>query len=270
MHMLNRNLDLAALAPDYRAQSPFPSICLDDFLETEVALRIAQSYPAYNEAVRLGRTFSALNEKRKTQIAAPENFPAPVQELTQMLGSPAFVAQLEALTGISNLVWDPEFFGGGMHLTASSGWLDVHVDFNLLVEAGLHRRLNLLLYLNQEWEPAWGGAVELWNEDVSVCGQTFEPVHNRCVIFSTTRTSFHGVTPVTCPPDVTRNSFAVYYYTREAPEDWDGKFHDTIFRARPDETSKQRWMPAVDLKRKVGESFQNARYQLNRLRRRER
>jgi hypothetical protein len=265
--MLTRNLNLVELGPTYQGQEPFPSICLDGFLDPDFALRVAQSYPDYEQAAQVGRSFSARNEKRKAFIADPNQFPGAVRELSDLLASPLFIAQLETLTGIENLLWDPHFFGGGMHLTASSGWLDVHVDFNLLVDAGLHRRINLLLYLNETWQEEWGGAVELWNENVTECAHTYEPALNRCVIFSTSSRSFHGVTPVVCPAGVSRNSFAVYYYTKEAPPEWDGKFHDTRFRARPHEVDKQRWMPAVDLKRKVGETFQNARYQLGRLRR---
>ncbi|MEE9330968.1 MAG: hypothetical protein V3U89_01950, partial [Methylophilaceae bacterium] len=33
-------------------------------------------------------------------------------------------------------------------------------------------------------------------------------------------------------------SFAVYYYTKEAPENWDGVEHSTIFKARPEEWVK--------------------------------
>jgi hypothetical protein len=35
-----------------------------------------------------------------------------------------------------------------------------------------------------------------------------------------------------------RKSFAVYYYTKEAPEGWDGTEHSTIFKARPEKWVK--------------------------------
>ena len=58
---------------------------------------------------------------------------------------------------------------------------------------------------------------------------------NRCVIFETSHFSFHGVTPVTSPPEAMRKSFAAYYYTREAPPGWTGESHSTIFKPRPGE-----------------------------------
>lgn len=264
--LLGADVELASLAESYRTQAPFPSIRIDGFLDPAFALEVAGSFPSYEEALKMGRSFSALNEKRKVAIANPEHFPEPVQRLSALLGSADFIAELEALTGIEGLLYDEQFYGGGLHMTAASGWLDVHVDFNLLIDSGLHRRLNLLLYLNEKWDPAWGGAVEFWNADVTQCVQVHQPELNRAVIFSTSQTSFHGVTPVVCPPHVVRKSFAVYYYTREAPPNWDGKFHDTTFRARPAEHEKKKWMPAVQLKRAIGEQFQNARFRVTRSR----
>ena len=39
--------------------------------------------------------------------------------------------------------------------------LDPHVDFNFQLRGGFHRRANLLLYLNEDWDPSWGGALEI-------------------------------------------------------------------------------------------------------------
>ena len=64
--------------------------------------------------------------------------------------------------------------------------------------------------------------------------QSVNPVFNRCVVFSTTSAAFHGhPDPLQCPPDVTRKSVALYYYTngRPASEEYDG--HNTLFQRRP-------------------------------------
>ena len=60
-------------------------------------------------------------------------------------------------------------------------------------------------------------------------------IYESCVIFETSDISFHGVTPVTPAAPYPRISFAAYYYTREAPANWKGTFHSTIFKARPEE-----------------------------------
>ena len=55
------------------------------------------------------------------------------------------------------------------------------------------------------------------------------PLFNRCAIFSTTDFSFHGhPTPLTCPPDRSRQSLATYYYSNGRPEEELSDSHSTF------------------------------------------
>jgi len=173
-----------------------------------------------------------------------------VQELKAALASPQFLSDLSYITGIDDLLADSQLVGGGMHLTGPGGRLDVHVDFNYLRERQLHRRLNILVYLNAKWEEAWGGHVELWDRDVKTCAHRFLPIANRCVVFETNDISYHGVAPITDKQAV-RLSFAGYYYTREAPPHWKGVEHSTIFRARPDEKLREYVLMPIERARRV-------------------
>jgi hypothetical protein len=244
-----RSLDTRAWSESFRNARPFPSICIDDFLEPGFALEVARSYPPSLQGP--SRSYDAVNEKGKTQIEDRSRFPGPVGRLADYCASQEFRDVLSEVTGIPNLLWDPKFVGGGMHQTRAHGRLDVHVDFNRLYGRGWYRRVNLLLFLNETWRDDWGGRLELWDRDVRDCIQSFAPVLNRCVIFKTSEVSFHGVTALECPPDVVRRSFALYYYTEDAPAGA-SREHSTIFRARPDEHLKRYvLMPAERVKRAV-------------------
>lgn len=232
---LIRPLDREALRERFQNARPFPHMVIDDFLDPDFAREVAASYPDYRDARERGREFSAVNENRKVQITDPGLFPEPVKKLNDALSSERFRKDLEYITGIDNLLYDELLQGGGMHLTGPRGRLDVHVDFNYIESRKLHRRLNILVYLNDDWKDEWGGAVELWDERVRQCAASVKPKLNRCVLFATSEISFHGVEPVTCPKDRQRISFAAYYFTKEAPLHWDGTKHTTIFKARPNE-----------------------------------
>jgi Rps23 Pro-64 3,4-dihydroxylase Tpa1-like proline 4-hydroxylase len=234
-----RAVDTDALREEYRNARPFPCLCIDDFIDLDFAREVSRSFPSFESARGMGRSFDALHENRKIQVTDPTLFPAPTARLADMLASEEFRRTLSEITGIPNLLWDPDFSGGGMHQTAAHGRLDVHIDFNRLPHNGWHRRLNLLLYLNETWQQSWGGMLELWDKDVKRSIKTFLPALARCIIFETSEISYHGVTALTCPEDVVRRSFAVYYYTLEPPPDWSGRDHTTIFRARPDEYLKR-------------------------------
>ena len=218
----------------FSSAEPFPHVVIDGFLDASAGRAIAAEYPTFENAKALGFSFNAVNERKKIQITDKTRFPPAVRQLNDFLASDAFLADLSALTGIPNLIADEALSGGGMHMTGPHGRLDVHVDFNR-GEHDLYRRLNLLLYLNPEWDEGWGGQIELWDRAVKDCRVSLPPVLGRCLIFETSQASFHGVAPLKCPPDRVRRSFATYYYTKEPPAHGDTAMHSTIFRARPDE-----------------------------------
>jgi Rps23 Pro-64 3,4-dihydroxylase Tpa1-like proline 4-hydroxylase len=231
-------IDADALRSQVLASTPVPNFCIDNFLREDFAREVVASYPSYGESLEMGRTFTAVNERKKVQVTDSSKFAPSVAKLNDALASPEFLSLLSHVMNMPNLLADAELVGGGIHQTGSRGRLDVHVDFNYIAERDLHRRLNILIYLNEGWQPDWGGEIELWDAEVKVCHRRFLPIFNRCVVFETNEISYHGVTAVKCPPDVARKSFAAYYYTKEAPAHWNGVSHSTIFKARPDEMFK--------------------------------
>jgi hypothetical protein len=157
--------------------------------------------------------FESENE-RKLASTADTPMGDATRHLLNELNSAAFIDFLEELTGIRGLVPDPHLEGGGMHQIVRGGHLNVHVDFNRHPRTGLGRRLNALIYLNRDWKDEYGGALELWSTDGSRCERRIPPLFNRLVVFSTTESSYHGhPTPLSCPPEMTRKSLALYYYS---------------------------------------------------------
>lgn len=237
-----REIDQDRLRRQARTATPFPHVLIDDFLDADFAREVLRSWPSYADAARVGTEFRSINERHKVQVTDSEQFPPALKELNEALASSAFTETASSIFDIPDLLPDSELVGGGLHQTGPRGRLDVHVDFNYLEARKMHRRLNILIYLNEGWSPEWGGQLELWNRDVSKRVHSFAPIFNRCVIFETSEISYHGVTEVTCPEDVVRRSFAGYYYTEAAPANWDGESHSTVFRARPEESVKNRLM----------------------------
>ncbi len=244
---LIHEIDREALREQACSAKPFPHILIDDFLDIEFARQVLRSWPCYEDAAKIGKEFRSINERKKVQVTDAAQFPQPLRQLNEALASPAFLETMSHIFEIPDLLADPELVGGGLHQTGARGRLDVHVDFNYIEARQLHRRLNILIYFNEGWLPEWGGQLELWNSDVSKRIHSFDPVFNRCVIFETSEISYHGVTETTCPKDAVRRSFAGYYYTTASPGHWSGS-HSTIFKARPEESVKNRLMAANHVK----------------------
>lgn len=171
--------------------------------------------------------------------------------LLYQLNSSIFLSFLERLTGIDGIIPDPYFVGGGLHQIEKGGFLKVHIDFNKHSHMNLERRLNLLIYLNKNWQEEYGGHFELWNREMTKCEKKVLPIFNRCVIFSTSEFSYHGhPEPLTCPDGWTRKSLALYYYSQDRPEAEKFDNHSTVFRSRPDETFAKKTVSPKELIKK--------------------
>ncbi len=216
--------DLEALATDlsprFRAAEPFPHVVIDDFLPKAVAERVLEAFPPPSSEIWLDwRKRNTKNQPRKQGIGHARRLarcPAYVQHVLHCFNSFPFLNFLEKLTGIKKILPDPYFHGGGIHQILSGGRLDLHTDFNHLTELDLYRRLNALLFLNVDWQPSYGGELELWDKDLERCEVSVAPLFNRLVIFKTNKESFHGhPKPLNTPEGVTRKSLALYYYTSQ-------------------------------------------------------
>lgn len=216
-------------AAEYQGATPFPHVVIDDFLPTEVAETCEHDFPAKD-----GFDWDLYTDGGRTLKLATSNeaiMPPRIRQIVGQFNSVAMIEFLEKLTGIPGLIPDPHLVGGGLHRIEQGGFLEIHADFNQHGLLKLDRRLNLLLYLNPGWKEEWGGHLELWDQSMKVCQRRISPLFNRCVIFSTTDTSFHGhPKPLECPPDIARRSLAFYYYSNGRPESERSDPHSTLYQ----------------------------------------
>jgi hypothetical protein len=252
-----------ALADENRQRflqaEPFPHVVFDDFLPEWVLDKVLEEFPNPGDV-----PWTEFKQATSRKLASEGDalFGDFTRHLFAELNSATFLAFLERLTGISSLIPDPYFFGGGLHQIEPGGFLKVHADFSYHEGLRLDRRLNAIVYLNKDWEPSYGGSLEFWDNEMTDAVATVLPVFNRCVVFSTTN-AYHGhPEPLTCPPDRTRRSLALFYYRNDSggepvPE------QGSRYRERPGErirslrTIAERFVPPIlvdaarSLKRRV-------------------
>ncbi len=213
----------------YISEAPFPHAVIDNFLPEMIANQLEQDISRVDG---VPDTAVDIPQERLKSAYAPEKAPPESQAIFYYFNSRPFIRFLEELTGIKGLIPDPDFLGGGFHTIANGGHLNVHADFNFHPRMKLERRINALLYLNRDWENAYGGALELWDSDMTECKKSVTPIFNRLVVFNTTSSSYHGnPEPVNHPAGVMRRSVALYYYT--ATWSADKATHTTKFGVRP-------------------------------------
>jgi Rps23 Pro-64 3,4-dihydroxylase Tpa1-like proline 4-hydroxylase len=220
---------LPSLSKKYQSANPYPHIVLEDFLNPEALDECIREFKELN-ASDGWINYSHYNEKKKG-LNKIDLLPQTIKETINELNSPAFLKFLSELTGIQNLHEDDSLEGGGIHQSGRGGFLNIHADFTAHPhQKSWQRRVNVLVYLNEDWKEEWGGKLELWDKKMKGCEQEVLPIFNRCVVFSTDADSYHGhPIPMTCPEDRHRRSIALYYYTEESKP----FRRATFYQARP-------------------------------------
>jgi hypothetical protein len=246
------------LHADYTQAAPFPHIVLDDFLPEPLIREVLQHFPT-GERASDGVFNIGYGGEHKRQIM-PEDCDRYARELFQFFNSRPVLQFLEGLTGIEGLLPDPYYMGGGFHEISRGGRLGVHADFRINDQLHLRRRLNLLIYLNPEWDDEWAGHLELWSRDMTQCVQKVAPLLNRCVVFNTEADTWHGhPDPLNIPDGRTRRSMALYYYSASKNVYNETPARSTMYVARPHDSKEDKvqarrfrveqylkeWMPPV-------------------------
>lgn len=211
----------------YTSNQPWPHIVIDNFFDPEQLERVRQEAAAVDRSRRYAKFLDRKTDHNKFAFL-PDAVGPETARLVNFLNSGAFVTYLEKLTGIEGLLVDPSYFGGGLHKILAGGFLEIHADFNHLKHYDLERRLNLLLYLNKDWQEKFQGDLQMWDRPSMQLAKQVAPIFNRCVVFSTTAESLHGhPLPLATPEGLERMSIALYYYTNT----WEPvvKEHSTLY-----------------------------------------
>jgi hypothetical protein len=179
---------------------PFPHAVIDWWFPHELLTQIAAEFPWFdNPNWKRWQTGNEVKFEGGPALWGPA-----VCEYFDELESR--IPELEAMFGIPGL--SMELDGGGYHLIPPGGRLAMHADFNRSKDSGLYRRLNVLTYLNEQWDDP-GGLLQL-GEHAEV---VVVPEMGRTVIFATSSTSWHG------HPEPTetrwRKSVAAYFFSPE-------------------------------------------------------
>jgi len=195
---------------------PFYYQVIDNFFNKEQAKTISQEFPEYNSDIWY--CYNNPLEHKKTCNNWYQFGPETYKTLT-MLNSKEFIKQLQKITGISKLYPDIGLHGGGLHIHGTGGKLNIHLDYSIHPKLKLQRKLNLIIYLEEDWNPDWEGNLEFWSHDKEKNKPDkryvkVDNVFNRAILFDTTQNSWHGFPdPLTCPEGKYRKSLAVYYLT---------------------------------------------------------
>ncbi len=229
------NPDLLACVDElhakFAAAQPFPHIVLERLFSAALLEGVLNDF----DPVHPDDWKRIENDREFTIRSRPDAELGPASRLYfDTLSSGRFIRFLSAVTGIAGLLPDPLLRGGGLHESRSGGRFDVHLDFTKHSVTNLDNRLVLITYLNRDWLPAYGGALELWSAPGNRCVARVMPEFGRTVILRHAEDSLHGhPDPVAAPGGRVRRSVAAYYYTNGVDDRAAAKRYTTYFATTP-------------------------------------
>jgi len=222
---------------EFLRADPYRHIVIEDFFEPDFAEVLLRDFPRFNPDLARNEIYEGVWGKAVN--SAFRAISATYEDLYNAIGSPEFLGLMSELTGIPDLLLDPKMYGGGTHENLHGQSLDAHVDFNYDEAQKLHRRLNLIVYLNKDWRAEWGGSLEVHSNPRRpkenrvksyLCG------FNRAVIFETNEHSWHGFPEIDLPENErhrSRKSISIYLYTKGRPAEEIAPMHGTFYVHRP-------------------------------------
>jgi hypothetical protein len=242
----------------FQDATPFRHVLVENFLESAAAESLLVDFPVFDRRKAINEHGIVGRKAVVEHVTAVSPF---YRQFYGYINSRPFLEAMSALTGIPDLIADETLFGGGTHENLDGQGLDVHIDFNIDERRMLHRRVNLLVYLNKEWEESWGGSIELhsnpWDPATNTV-RSFLPLFNHAVIFQTSEYSWHGFKRITLPEDrkhVSRKSFSIYLYTKDRPIAEVAAPHTTFYVPQPLST---RFAPGVTLSERDTDEIRTA------------
>lgn len=202
-----RNRLIRMGADEFKSATPFRHLVIEQPFDDYFVARAFRSVPPDDDP----RWFSYQTaDQQKLDLNKIETLEPPLVWLFDYLRSDEWLDALSTATGIPGLMAGPQPYGAALHVSRRDSELRLHLDASEHRETGQQRRLNLLFFINPDWQRCWGGEFLLDGPEVQ---RKIAPLFNRMVVFETTDVSFHGHAKVTCPPEQRRVSLAVWYFT---------------------------------------------------------
>ena len=226
-----------SMMESYNFAEPFAHAVIENFLPIQIAEALLAHFPtdkkAHDKVYEKG--YGGTHKRQVSPFDCDEY----LRKAFSFFNSPAMLQFLEGLTNIKGLLPDPYFAGGGLHEIYTGGLLGIHADFQVNEQLQVFRRINVLIYLNKNWQDSYGGNLQLWDKNMQNKVKDISPLFNRAVIFNTDADSFHGhPDALTTPPNITRKSIALYYYQALPITNESSESRHTLYVARPTDDAK--------------------------------
>jgi len=195
----------------FSTATPFPHVVIDNFLNESVANALINDCPETSSMQRCRHYLFANKHEFSSWDGLSDSFSLLHQELL----SEQFQLFVRSVSG-EDLFMESKF-SGDLHQGTDGGFLNMHTDFNLhpVQDTWVHR-LNVMIYLNKNWQQQYGGYLQL-RKGLKGATKEISPAFNCCIIMLSDQTTYHGYNRLNLPEGLTRKSLVVHFYKEESP-----------------------------------------------------
>lgn len=206
---------LESASVSYRAAKPYPHLVVDGFFRPDIFRLVQQELVPGKSNFR--QVFTDEFQTNKT-ISTGDAVPPLISLLAAKFAAPQMLRYLESLTGLKRLIPDPYYNTdyGYYHIVGAGGVLGSHVDHSRHSTLNVPHVLNIVVYLTENWDPADGGALCLYDASGKEIVTRVTCDANRAMIFACTPAAYHGVEPIQESSGRRRHSLYFAYYSVEA------------------------------------------------------
>lgn len=215
-----------ALEQQYRSHPSYSLLHVKKFLPAEVTEALAKELDDIplercKQFTRRGSCMYEHNNLDETPVA---------DAVISILHGQTFLRWLQKVTDTVDLIPDPFLVGAGYMKSFAGDSLQVHTDFNWNEGLRLHRKLSLIIYLNEDWDKSWGGNLDFWDTENKNKINSIKPDFGNLLIWSYHNLAFHGYPkPMTCPQGQSRKGLRLFYYVSNANHDPENPPHRSLY-----------------------------------------
>lgn len=219
-----QNIEYKYLKQKYKESGTINHLVIDNLLPHDLACKLSISFPPEKELVFLNKLqeikYIGVNFSKSQKI---------VEECLYAFQDHSVIEAVSFITGIKNIMGDPELYAGGISSMSNGCFLNPHIDNSHDRTMDKYRRLNLLYYVNKKFNSASdGGELILYPKGIKKEEIKLTCDFNRLVIMRTDNKSLHGVNKINSKLN-RRKCISNYYFSKESPSG-NNYYHSTTFR----------------------------------------
>lgn len=238
-------LGINNLKEKYEKSGRINYLVIEKVLPNEIATKLSEYFPEEKELNHLvgpqENKYVGVHFSDKQKL---------VEECIYAFQDESLIKIIGEITNIKSLIGDPELYAGGISSMSKGCFLNPHIDNSHDRNLENFRRLNLLFYVNREWDPKEnGGELVLYPNGIKQNPEEITCDFNRLVIMRTDNKSLHGV-KIIKSESKRRKCVSNYYFSKDSPS---GKnyYHSTSFRGFKREFFKDTYLKLNALSRTI-------------------